>query len=131
VPAFSPLICYELIFPGEVTEPGKRPQWLMQMTDDSWFGPWTGPYQHLGIAKVRAAEEGLAVIRAANTGVSAIIDPYGRIISSLGLDRTGVLDGELPRPLPRTIYSVLGDIIFALLLAGMTGIGFIFSRSSA
>ncbi len=131
VPAFSPLICYELIFPGEVTEPGKRPQWLMQMTDDSWFGPWTGPYQHLGIAKVRAAEEGLAVIRAANTGVSAIIDPYGRIISSLGLDRTGVLDGELPRPLPSTIYSVLGDIIFALLLAGMTGIGFIFSRSSA
>lgn len=131
MPAFSPLICYELIFPGEVTEPGKRPQWLMQMTDDSWFGPWTGPYQHLGIAKVRAAEEGLAVIRAANTGVSAIIDPYGRIVSSLGLDRTGVLDGELPRPLPRTIYSVFGDIIFALLLAGMTGIAFIFSRSSS
>jgi apolipoprotein N-acyltransferase len=130
VPAFSPLICYELIFPGEVTEPGKRPEWLMQMTDDSWFGPWTGPYQHLGIAKVRAAEEGLAVVRAANTGVSAIIDPYGRIISTLGLDRTGVLDGELPRPLPPTIYSVAGDIIFLFLLIGIAGAGLIFSRAS-
>lgn len=128
LPSFSPLICYELIFPDHVAAAGQRPEWLMTMTDDSWFGPWTGPYQHLGIAKVRAAEEGLAVVRAANTGVSAIIDPYGRITRSLGLDRTGVLDGELPRPLPRTLYSIWGDVIFLLMLLGVTAVGIIFSK---
>jgi apolipoprotein N-acyltransferase len=128
-PPFSPLICYELIFPGEVSEKGRRPEWLMTMTDDSWFGPWTGPYQHLGIAKVRAAEEGLAVIRAANTGVSAVIDPYGRITHSLGLDRTGILDANLPRPLQRTLYSVWGDVIFLLMMLSTTAVGIIFSKS--
>jgi apolipoprotein N-acyltransferase len=130
LPPFSPLICYELIFPGKVSVPGQRPDWLMTMTDDSWFGPWTGPYQHLGIAKVRAAEEGLAVVRAANTGVSAIIDPYGRITASLGLDRTGVLDAELPRPLTRTLYSVAGDLIFLLMILASTAVGLVFSKSS-
>ncbi|MEQ1887471.1 MAG: apolipoprotein N-acyltransferase, partial [Bryobacteraceae bacterium] len=129
VPPFSPLICYELIFPGEVSAPKQRPEWLMTMTDDSWFGPWTGPYQHLGIAKIRAAEEGLPVVRAANTGVSAVIDPYGRITSSLGLDRSGILDAELPRPLPRTLYSIAGDVIFLLMLLAATGVGLVFSKS--
>ena len=129
LPTFSPLICYELIFPGEVSVRGQRPDWLMTMTDDSWFGPWTGPYQHLGIAKVRAAEEGLAVVRAANTGVSAIIDPYGRITDSLGLDRTGVLDAKLPRPLPRTLYSIAGDTLFLLMLIATTIVGVVFSKS--
>ncbi len=129
LPPFGPLICYELIFPGKVSVPGQRPDWLMTMTDDSWFGPWTGPYQHLGIAKVRAAEEGLAVVRAANTGVSAVIDPYGRITGSLGLDRTGVLDAELPRPLPRTLYSIAGDVIFLLMLLAATTVGLVFSKS--
>jgi apolipoprotein N-acyltransferase len=128
LPPFSPLICYELIFPGAVVVPGQRPEWLMAMTDDSWFGPWTGPYQHLGIAKVRAAEEGLAVVRAANTGVSAVIDPYGRITHSLGLDRTGVLDANLPRPLPPTLYSIWGDLIFLLMLLATTAVGIIFSK---
>jgi apolipoprotein N-acyltransferase len=128
LPSFSPLICYELIFPGKVSVPDQRPEWLMTMTDDSWFGPWTGPYQHLGIAKVRAAEEGLAVVRAANTGVSAIIDPYGRITHSLGLDRTGVLDAELPRPLQRTLYSLWGDVIFLLMLLTTAAVGIIFSK---
>ncbi len=128
LPSFSPLICYELIFPGEVAVAGQRPEWLMTMTDDSWFGPWTGPYQHLGIAKVRAAEEGLAVVRAANTGVSAVIDPYGRITTSLGLDRTGVLDANLPRPLQQTLYSIWGDLIFLLMLLATTAVGIIFSK---
>jgi apolipoprotein N-acyltransferase len=100
----------------------------MTMTDDSWFGPWTGPYQHLGIAKVRAAEEGLAVVRAANTGVSAVIDPYGRITHALGLDRTGVLDANLPRPLHPTLYSIWGDLIFLLMLLATTAVGIIFSK---
>jgi apolipoprotein N-acyltransferase len=128
LPAFSPLICYELIFPGQVSAPGQRPDWLMTMTDDSWFGPWTGPYQHLGIAKVRAAEEGLPVVRAANTGVSAIIDPFGRITHSLGLDRTGILDANLPRPLVPTLYSITGDAIFFLMLLGTAAVGIFFSR---
>jgi apolipoprotein N-acyltransferase len=125
-PPFGPLICYEVIFPGAVIEPGHRPEWLVTMTDDSWFGPWTGPYQHLGIAKVRAAEEGLAIVRAANTGVSAVIDPYGRIISSLGLDKTGFLDAALPKPLAPTLYSFVGDTIFTVLLLALAGAGLFF-----
>ena len=130
LPSFGPLICYELIFPGAVVEPGKRPEWLVTMTDDSWFGPWTGPYQHLGIAKIRAAEEGLPIIRAANTGVSAVIDPYGRIVSSLGLNETGVLDARLPTPLVPTVYSIAGDAIFFALLLLATGVSVFFFRST-
>lgn len=130
LPSFGPLICYEVIFPGEVVESGKRPDWLVTMTDDSWFGPWTGPYQHLGIAKIRAAEEGLPIIRAANTGVSAVIDPYGRVIASLGLNETGVLDAELPTQLVPTIYSIAGDAIFFAMLLLATGVSFVFFRST-
>jgi apolipoprotein N-acyltransferase len=100
------------------------------MTDDSWFGPWTGPYQHLGIAKVRAAEEGLPIVRAANTGVSAVIDPFGRIVSSFGLDRAGILDSALPRPIDATIYSIAGDTIFFLLLLALAGGSGFFFRSA-
>src|SRR6185295_20320752 len=103
-------------------EPGNRPKWLAVLTDDSWFGPWTGPYQHLGIAKVRAAEEGLAIVRAANTGVSAVIDPYGRIVTSLGLDRTGILDATLPKPLDPTFFSRFGDLVFALMMLAGAGV---------
>lgn len=130
LPAFGPLICYEVIFPAAVVERGKRPAWLVTMTDDSWFGPWTGPYQHLGIAKIRAAEEGLPIIRAANTGVSAVIDPYGRIVRSLGLNETGVLDAQLPTPLVPTVYSIAGDAIFFALLLLATGVSVFFFRST-
>ena len=129
-PSFGPLICYEVIFPGKVVEPGKRPAWLMTLTDDSWFGPWTGPYQHLGIAKVRAAEEGLPIVRAASTGVSAVIDPFGRVTASLGLDRTGVLDAALPVELAPTVYSFVGDAIFFVLLLALTVVGLFFYRSA-
>ncbi|MEQ1863441.1 MAG: apolipoprotein N-acyltransferase [Micropepsaceae bacterium] len=130
-PSFGPLICYEVIFPGEVVEPGRRPEWLVTMTDDSWFGPWTGPYQHLGIAKIRAAEEGLAVVRAANTGVSAVIDPYGRVTTSLELGVAGIVDSPLPKPLKSTIYAQAGDIIFWLMLIAISGVGCFFSRSAS
>jgi apolipoprotein N-acyltransferase len=119
-----------MIFPLEVIEAGKRPQWLVSMTDDSWFGPWAGPFQHLAIAKVRAAEEGLAIARAANTGVSAIIDPYGRIIAMLGLNKAGILDGPLPQPLEPTMYSLAGDAIFAALMLLAAAIGIVFCRFS-
>lgn len=130
VPPLGVLICYEIIFPAAVVEPGARPQWLVNMTDDSWFGPWAGPYQHLDIARVRAVEEGLAVARAANTGVSAVIDPYGRIISSLGLGRSGVVDASLPGAIEPTFYSFSGDAIFFLLLIIFAFAGAVFSRAT-
>jgi apolipoprotein N-acyltransferase len=116
-PSISPLICYEVIFPGEVTEIGApRPGWFVNVTDDSWFGPWAGPRQHLLIARVRAIEEGLPIARAANTGISAMIDPLGRISARLGLNRMGVVDAPLPAALPETVYARLGDFPFFLLL---------------
>lgn len=130
VPSFGVLICYEIIFPASVVQPGVRPQWLVNMTDDSWFGPWAGPFQHLGIARVRAVEEGLPVARAANTGISAVIDPYGRITASLELDRPGVVDAPLPRPIEPTIYSLAGDAIFFILVLALFGLAGRFSGST-
>lgn len=126
VPAFGVLICYEIIFPGAVVQSGARPRWLVNITDDSWFGPWAGPYQHLDIARVRAVEEGLPVARAANTGVSAVIDPYGRIISSLGLGAAGVVDAALPAEIEPTLYSLAGDTIFFLMLIGLGSLAAVF-----
>jgi apolipoprotein N-acyltransferase len=119
---FGPLICYEIVFPGEVTEAGNRPNFLVNLTDDSWFGPSTGPYQHLGIARIRAVEEGLPIVRAANTGMSAMIDPYGRILQLLQLGAEGVVDGELPSQLPPTLYARLGDVIYAMVMVALCGL---------
>lgn len=127
VPKFGPLICYEAIFPAEVLQSGARPRWLVNVTDDSWFGPWAGPHQHLGIAQVRAVEEGLSIARAANTGVSAIIDPYGRITARLDLNRSGVVDGSIAKPLESTLYSFAGDGIFAMMMLALVGVVLIFS----
>ena len=88
-PPASPLICYEIIFPDDVTEPDKRPGWLLNLTNDAWFGTSAGPYQHFAQARARAVEQGLPVVRAANTGISAIIDPYGRVVAELGLGEEG------------------------------------------
>lgn len=105
VPPFSPLICYEIIFPDAVTDKSERPGWLLSVTNDAWFGTSAGPHQHFHQARLRAVEQGLPVVRAANTGISAIIDPYGRILAKIGLAEKGVLDGTLPRALPPTPLS--------------------------
>src|SRR6201999_3886267 len=115
-PDVTPLICYEIIFPGRVTA-SQRPGWLVNVTDDSWFGPWAGPNQHLLIARARAIEEGLPVARAANTGISAMIDPLGRITKRLDLGKMGVVDAPLPVALKPTPYSRFGDMVFAIVLA--------------
>ena len=116
-PAASPLICYEILFPAAVVAVGaKRPQWLLNITDDSWFGPWAGPRQHLLAARVRAIEEGLPLARAANTGISAVIDSEGRTIAELGLNRSGTVDAVLPAAMPPTPYARSGDLLFFLLL---------------
>ena len=108
-PSMLPLICYEIIFPGEAVPIGERPGWLLNLTNDGWFGLSSGPYQHLQQARVRAIEQGLPLVRAANTGVSAVIDPLGRSTGSLSLGSEGVLDGSLPRPIETTAYLRIGE----------------------
>jgi len=116
-PRFLPLICYEIIFPGAVVPAGERPGWLLNVTNDAWFGISTGPFQHLQQARARAIEEGLPLVRAANNGISAIVDPLGRIVRQLPLGTDGVLDGPLPRSVTPTVYARFGDSIIAIMIA--------------
>ncbi len=116
LPSAAPLICYEAIFPGAVVDPKQRPGWLLNVTNDAWYGVTSGPFQHFAIARVRAVEEGLPLLRDANNGITAAIDPYGRVMSRLDLDAIGVLDVPLPAALPVTIYSRIGDTTFSVLL---------------
>ncbi|MCU4651323.1 apolipoprotein N-acyltransferase [Roseibacterium sp. SDUM158016] len=104
-----PMICYEAIFPGYIRDVGDRPDWLLHITNDAWFGTFSGPWQHLALARLRAAEQGLPVLRAANTGVSAVIDARGQVVSALGLGEAGHLDAALPPALPPTLYARTGD----------------------
>ncbi|MBV9572199.1 MAG: apolipoprotein N-acyltransferase [Alphaproteobacteria bacterium] len=121
-PAVAPLICYEVLFPAEVTAP-QRPSWFVNVTDDSWFGPETstGPYQHFLIARVRAIEEGIPIVRAANTGISAIIDPFGRVIAQMPADRVGILDGPLPSALAPPPFARLHHVLFWVMFLGCVG----------
>ena len=116
-PRMLPLICYEAIFPGDVAEHSDRPGWIVNLTNDGWFGISTGPYQHLQQARVRAIEQGLPLVRAANTGISAVIDPLGRFVARLGLGLEGVLDSSLPTAIPPTIYARAADVPVIILLA--------------
>ncbi len=116
-PRALPLICYEAIFPGDVASRDDRPGWIVNLTNDGWFGISTGPYQHLQQARLRAIEQGLPVVRAANTGISAVIDPMGRIVARLGLGVEGVLDSSLPSAISPTIYARSGDIPAAIIVA--------------
>jgi apolipoprotein N-acyltransferase len=116
-PPVTPLICYEVIFPHAVDDPeSPRPGWLVNITDDSWFGPWAGPQQHFLIARVRAIEEGLPIARAANTGISAVIDPVGRVRAQLVLNKMGVVDAALPQAVAPPLYARIGDLVFLLFL---------------
>ncbi|MEW9919593.1 apolipoprotein N-acyltransferase [Marimonas sp. MJW-29] len=117
-----PLICYEAVFPHDVNAAPERPDFLIQITNDAWFGKGAGPRQHLAQARMRAIEQGLPLARSANTGISAMIDPYGRITASLPLNTAGFVDAALPAPLAPTFYSRTGDLPFALLL--LAGLAF-------
>jgi len=113
-----PLICYEAVFTQDVLSAPDRADFLLQITNDAWFGTRSGPYQHLAQARMRAIEMGLPMMRSANTGVSAMIDPLGRITNSLPLGQAGYVDANLPAPLPPTIYVRIGDNpVFLALLA--------------
>ncbi|MGI9381143.1 MAG: apolipoprotein N-acyltransferase [Methyloligellaceae bacterium] len=119
LPAFAPLICYEIIFSGAVVEVTNRPEWLLNLTNDGWFGDTAGPHQHLHQARIRAIEEGLPVVRVANTGISVVIDSYGQILERIPLNQMGTIDSGLPLPLEETVYARHGlPIIFVLLILG-------------
>jgi apolipoprotein N-acyltransferase len=120
LPPIAPLICFEAIFPGEAVDAGKpRPQWLLNVTNDGWFGKTSGPYQHFAQARLRTIEEGLPLVRVANTGISAIVDPYGRVLQSLPLGVEGVIDGPLPASAPSTFFSRYGAFVFPALWAAL------------
>jgi apolipoprotein N-acyltransferase len=110
------LICYEAIFPAAAVPDGQRPGWLINLTNDAWFGISSGPYQHFQQARMLAIAEGLPLVRAANDGISAVIDPVGRIVRSLPLGAEGVLDAPLPRAIEPTIYARFGNLVAILLM---------------
>ena len=119
VPGLPPalgLVCYEALFPGEIVQGTARPGVLINVTNDGWFGSTTGPYQHYYQSRVRAVEEGLPLIRAANNGISAVVDPYGRPLQTLGLNVRGVIDSPLPEALPPPLYAKVGDWTLVLVL---------------
>lgn len=116
LPTIAPSICYEAIFPGAVTPDGVRPDVLVNVTNDAWFGDTPGPRQHAAQARLRAVEEGTALVRAANTGISALFDPFGRVVAHIPVGVAGVIDEGLPQRLSPTLYARFGDGIFAALL---------------
>jgi apolipoprotein N-acyltransferase len=110
------LICYETLFPGSVVSPGPRPDMLINLTNDAWFGHTPGPWQHLAQARMRAVEEGIPMVRVANTGISAVFDGVGSTLGEIGLGETGFLDVKLPPSLPRTVYARWREAGFLVLL---------------
>ncbi len=125
-----PMICYEAIFPGHARRAGARADYILQITNDAWFGTFSGPYQHLQQARFRAVEQGLPLVRSANTGVSAVIGPDGRVLASLPLGESGHLDVPLPAPRPATVYARTGDLpAVLLLLAGLSALFLARSRN--
>ncbi|MHA3914439.1 apolipoprotein N-acyltransferase [Halovulum sp. GXIMD14793] len=116
LPPLLPLVCYEAIFPDALNAVSPRPDWIVLVTNDAWFGRWSGPYQHLAQSQFRAIEQGLPMVRSANTGISAVIDAHGRILQSVPLNQQGWFDAALPPARPATLYRNWGEVPFAVLL---------------
>lgn len=115
-PPFAPLICYEIIFPRFTPRGADRPQWMLNVSNDSWFGESAGPLQHFAQARYRAIEEGLPLIRSASGGISGAIDAWGRVRGELSPAEPGILDIALPIAAPPTFYSRFGDLACLLLV---------------
>jgi apolipoprotein N-acyltransferase len=127
LPPFGAFICYEAIFPGQIIDEADRPAWMVNITNDAWFGDSTGPRQHLAAARMRAVEEGLPLMRAANTGISAAFDARGHQLGQIGIDQVGVLTVPLTAPLPPTLFSRFG-LVIPLSLAALATIGGLLGR---
>lgn len=112
LPPFAPMICYESLFPGAISDHGLRAAWIVNVSNDAWFGRTSGPWQHLNLASFRAIETGLPMVRSTPTGISALIDPYGRTVDELGQGVQGVIDADLPPPAPATVYYIAGEGVF-------------------
>jgi apolipoprotein N-acyltransferase len=120
-----PMICYEAIFPGRLRrtlQGSQRPDWILNVTNDAWYGRTSEPSQHFNQARMRAIEEGLPLVRSANTGISGVFDPYGRSDNVLQLNEVGFRDAALPSPLPPTLYAKLGDWVFAAMMTFLAGV---------
>ncbi|MBW4092073.1 MAG: apolipoprotein N-acyltransferase [Proteobacteria bacterium] len=128
LPPVGPLICYEAIFPGEVIDERDRPAFMVNVTNDAWFGDSTGPRQHLAAARMRAVEEGLPLARAANTGISAVFDARGHQIARLGLDRAGVVVAPVGGALPATPFARFGLWVPFVLAVASLGAGWVGGR---
>ena len=116
------LVCYEAIFPHDLVDAAQRPGFIVNVTNDGWFGHSAGPYQHVAQARLRAIEQGLPLVRSANTGISAVIDSYGRYLYQLPLLESGVIDSPLPVAISATVYVRWGDwslLVLALLTVGL------------
>jgi len=123
LPPVAALICYEAVFQGAIVDEAHRPAWMINVSNDGWFGTSSGPYQHFAAARMRAIEEGLPLVRNANNGISGVIDPYGRVIARLGLNEVGVLDAPLPTPIDSTIFARKGMAVLCVLLIITMGAG--------
>ncbi len=113
-PRAQPLICYESLYPGFTSSEGGRPGWIINISNDAWFGRTSGPRQHLNLAAYRAIETGLPMVRATPTGISALVDPWGRVGPRLEPGESGVLDVRLPEPAAPTLYAKIGDLPFLI-----------------
>ena len=122
-PTFLPLICYEIIFSGALWDETQRPGWIINLTNDAWFGNTPGPYQHERFSMLRAVEEGVPIVRVANTGISGVYDPYGITQVRLKLGERGAIDASLPKSLEKTIFTTHGQQIYWLTLLGFFVLG--------
>jgi apolipoprotein N-acyltransferase len=128
LPPVAGLICYEAIFPSEIVQGSQRPGFLINLTNDGWFGNSTGPRQHFHQTRVRAVEEGLPIVRAANNGISAVVDGRGRVISKLSLNARGVIDSGVPHALAPNLYGQLGDCTFVGLVLIFIAVAVVLAR---
>ena len=115
-PPFAPLICYEAIFPGAIIDKSQRPDWILNVSNDAWYGRSSGPYQHFAMARTRAVEEGLPLVRVANNGISGVVDAEGRVLARTSLDAIGYADVALPAAGSATPYFYFGDWVFLVML---------------
>jgi apolipoprotein N-acyltransferase len=126
----APLICYEIIYPASTRQASDNADLLVNVTNDAWFGNSIGPRQHLAMARMRSAELGLPMVRVATTGISAVIDPYGNIVASIGYDVNGSHDAVI-KGRTKTLYSNWGETGFVLLLMTILSLGFVFRHQDS